>query len=117
MACEDKTLGCLLTRCYERPRLLLQGRNQPFSTFKEFIMLRYAKGQRVQVVSAIDGEGKPKYCDVETYVGKFGVIVEYYRIGFKAKSLPSDYYVYEIQLDGDNTIMAIPEGALRPLID
>jgi len=79
-------------------------------------MPRYAKGQRVQVVSAIDSEGKPKYRDVETHVGKFGVIVEYYRIGFKAENLPSDYYVYEIRLDTDNNITAIPEDALRPLI-
>jgi hypothetical protein len=79
-------------------------------------MPRYAKGQRVQVVSATNGEGKPKYCDVETHVGKFGVIVEYYRIGFKAENLPSDYYVYEIRLDTDNNIIAIPEDALRPLI-
>jgi hypothetical protein len=79
-------------------------------------MPRYAKGQRVQVVSAIDSEGKPKYRDVETHVGKFGVIVEYYRIGFKAENLPNDYYVYETRLDNDNNIIAIPEDALRPLI-
>ena len=79
-------------------------------------MPRYAKGQRVQVVSATNGEGKPKYCDVETHVGKFGVIVQYYRIGYEAEDAPSDYYVYEIRLDGDNSIMAIPEDALRPLI-
>jgi hypothetical protein len=79
-------------------------------------MPRYAKGQRVQVVSAIDSEGKPKYRDVETHVSKFGVIVEYYRIGFKAENLPNDYYVYEIRLDNDNNIIAIPEDALRPLI-
>jgi hypothetical protein len=77
---------------------------------------RYAKGQRVEVVSALDGEGKPKYCDMEKHVGQLGVIVEYYRIGFKAENLPSDYYVYEIRLDGDNNIIAIPEDALRPLI-
>ena len=79
-------------------------------------MQRYAKGQRVEVVSALDGEGKPKYCDVEKHVGKLGVIVEYYRIGFKAENLPSDYYVYEIQLDSDNNIIAVPEDALKPLI-
>jgi hypothetical protein len=79
-------------------------------------MPRYAKRQRVQVVSAIDSEGKPKYRDVETHVGKFGVIVESYRIGFKAENLPNDYYVYEIRLDNDNNIIAIPEDALRPLI-
>jgi hypothetical protein len=79
-------------------------------------MPRYAKGQRVEVVSAINSEGKPKYRDMETHAGKFGVIVEYYRIGFKEENLPSDYYVYEIRLDSDDSIIAIPEDALRPLI-
>ena len=79
-------------------------------------MPRYAKGQKVEVVSALDGEGKLKYCDMEKHVGQLGVVLEYYRIGFKAENLPSDYYVYEIRLDGDNSIIAIPEDALRPLI-
>ena len=79
-------------------------------------MPRYAKGQRARVVSAINSEGKPKYPDVEAHVGKLGVIVEYYRVGYEAENALSDYHVYEIRLDGDNSIMAIPEDALRPLI-
>ena len=77
---------------------------------------KYAKGQRVAIVSALDVEGKPKYCDVEKHVGQLGVIAEYYRIGFKAENLPSDYYVYETRLDSDNSIIAVPEDALKPLI-
>jgi hypothetical protein len=79
-------------------------------------MQRYAKGQRVHIVSAIDREGKPKYPDIEAYVGKLGVIVEYYRIGYQTKDAPNDYFVYEIQLDSDNSIMAIAEDALRPIV-
>jgi hypothetical protein len=79
-------------------------------------MRRYAKGQLIQVISAIGGEGKPKYPHMEPYVGKLGVIVQYYRVGFKAENLPKDCYVYEIQLDSENSIIAIPEDSLRPLI-
>jgi len=79
-------------------------------------MPRYAKGQRIQVVSAINSEGDPKYPDMEIHVGKFGVIIEYYSIGFQAETLPSDYYVYEIRLDSDDSITAIPEDAFTPLI-
>ena len=53
-------------------------------------MERYAREQRVQVVSAVNSKGRPKYCDMETHVGKVGVVVEYYRIGFKAQKFPSD---------------------------
>ena len=79
-------------------------------------MPKYAKGQRIQIVSAIDSEGNPKYPDMETHVGKLGVIIEYYSIGFQGENLPSDYYVYEIRLDSDDSIAAIPEDAVRPLI-
>jgi hypothetical protein len=80
------------------------------------MMPRYAKGQRVHVVSAIDSAGNSKYPDVEAHVGKSGVIVEYYRIGYEAENALTDYHVYEIRLDRDNSTMAIPEDALRPLI-
>jgi hypothetical protein len=83
---------------------------------KEGMMPRYIKGQRVQVVTAMNSEGKPKYREVEAHVGKFGVILEYYRIGYEAENALSDYHVYEIRLDGDNSIMAIPEDVLKPLI-
>lgn len=79
-------------------------------------MPRYAKGQRVHVISAVDSEGNPKYPDIEAHVGKLGVIVQYYRIGYKAQDALDDYFVYEIRLDSDNSTMAIAEDALRPLI-
>ena len=77
-------------------------------------MPRYIKGQRIQIVSARDGQGKPKYRDMEPHVGKSGVIVDYYSIGFENQ--PS-YYIYEIQLDDDKSIMAIQEDALAILMD
>ena len=79
-------------------------------------MPRYAKGQRVHIVSVIDSEGNPKYPDMEVHVGKLGVIVEYYRIGYKAKDALNDYFVYEIRLDSDNSTIAIAEDALSPLM-
>jgi hypothetical protein len=79
-------------------------------------MQRYAKGQRVHIVSAIDSEGNPKYPDIEAHVGKAGVIIQYYRIGYTTKNAPNDYFVYEIRLDDDNSTMAIAEDALRPLM-
>jgi hypothetical protein len=53
---------------------------------------------------------------MEKYVGQLGVIIEYYHVGFKAENLPSDYYVYEIRLDSDNNVIAVPEDALKSLI-
>ena len=79
-------------------------------------MPRYAKGQRVHIVSAIDIEGNPKYPDMEAHVGKAGVIIQYYSIGYEAKDGPNDYFVYEIRLDDDNSTMSIAEDALRPLM-
>jgi hypothetical protein len=78
-------------------------------------MPKYIKGQRVQIISARDDEGKPIYPDMEAHVGKSGVIVDYYSIGFENQ--PSDYYVYEIKLDDDRSIMAIQENALEVLMD
>jgi hypothetical protein len=83
---------------------------------KELIMHRYAKGQRVQVVSALNSEGNPKYSDMTAYVGEIGIVKKYYCIGLKGENLPSDYYVYEIRIDSDDNVLAIPEDALRPLI-
>jgi hypothetical protein len=76
-------------------------------------MPRYAKGQRIQVVSTKNSKQEPKYRDMEPHVGKFGVVIEYHRIGFKMENLPSDYYVYEVRLD-DDSIIAVPEDALSP---
>ncbi len=77
---------------------------------------RYAKGQTVVIVPAINGKGRPKYPDTEKYIGKLGVVVEYYRLGFDTANNPRDYYVYRIRLDSDRSKTAIPEDALKPLM-
>jgi hypothetical protein len=77
---------------------------------------KYAKGQKVVIVPAINGKGNPKYPDTEKHNGKLGVILEYYRLGFDAAHNPRDYYVYRIRLESDKCKTAIPEDALRPLI-
>ena len=59
---------------------------------------RYARGQKVVIVPAINGKGGPKYPDTEKYIGKLGVVVNYYQIGFDKANNPRDYYVYKIRL-------------------
>ena len=77
---------------------------------------RFTKGQRVKIITLIDGFGRPDP-RVKEYVGKTGEIVKlYYVSGDEVweKTLKlEDTYCYDILLDdGDGIVRGIPEVGL-----
>ena len=78
---------------------------------------RYIIGQRVKIITLIDGFGRPD-SRVEDWVGKTGEVVKsYYVSGDEVweKTLKfEDTYCYDIRLDGNgDVIRGIPERALE----
>jgi|GEM_PF-1866772 len=79
---------------------------------------KYAAGQRVKIITLIDGFGRPDP-RIKEWVGKTGEVVKaYYVSGDEVweKTLKlEDTYCYDIQLDGNgDTVRGIPEVALDP---
>ena len=80
----------------------------------------YTEGQKVRIITLIDGFGRPDP-RVTEYIGKTGVVEKsYYVSGDEVweKTLKlEDTYCYDIRLEGDGTIVrGIPEVALQPHI-
>jgi hypothetical protein len=81
---------------------------------------RYSEGQKVRIITLIDGFGRPDP-RVTEYVGKTGAVFKpYYVSGDEMweKTLKLvDVYCYDVRLDGDSAVVrGIPEVALEPHI-
>ena len=81
---------------------------------------KYASGQRVKIITLIDGFGRPEP-RVKEWVGKTGEVVKsYYVSGDEVweKTLKlEDTYCYDIRLDeSGETVRGIPEIGLEPII-
>ena len=82
---------------------------------------KYAAGQRVKIITLIDGFGRPDP-RVKEWVGKTGEVVKsYYVSGDEVweKTLKFlDTYCYDIRLDDDDeTVRGIPEAGLDAFIN
>ena len=85
---------------------------------------KYAKGQKVRIVSLKDEHLKAKHPHIEEYVSQTGVILESHWYGVSESYRPSSehphiigHYIYDVRLDRDSKIIrAIPEDALEPLV-
>jgi hypothetical protein len=82
---------------------------------------KYAKGQKVRIVSAKD-RFKPKHPQLEEHVSESGVIINYHWLGIdepypmvrKPKPQIFDHYIYTIHLDKDGSLIkGVPEDALE----
>jgi hypothetical protein len=78
---------------------------------------KYTEGQKVRIITLIDGFGRPDP-RVKAWVGKTGEVVKiYYVSGDEVweKTLKlEDVYCYDIRLDGDGDIVrGIPETGLE----
>jgi hypothetical protein len=85
---------------------------------------KYAKRQKVRIISAKNQQSKPKYPQIEKHVSESGTVIGCYRFGisepYRQMRRPgpriSDHYLYTIQLDKDGSeIRNVPEGALELL--
>ncbi len=84
---------------------------------------KYAKWRKVRIISLKDEHLKAKHPHTEEYVSQTGVIVESHWYGVSEPYRPSSerphvvgYYIYDVRLDRDRTIIrVIPEDALEPL--
>ena len=79
---------------------------------------KYTEGQRVKIITLIDGFGRPEPRGKE-YIGKTGTVVKYYYVSpdeVWEKTLKLlDVYCYDVRLDGDGaTVRGLPEVALEP---
>ncbi|HEY97408.1 MAG TPA: hypothetical protein G4O16_04425 [Dehalococcoidia bacterium] len=81
---------------------------------------RYATGQKVRIITLIDGFGRPDQ-RVNEWVGKTGEVVKWYYVSGDEvweKTLKfEDTYCYDVRLDGGgDTVRGIPERALELII-
>ncbi len=84
---------------------------------------KFAKGQKVRIISLKDEHLKGKHPHIEEYVSQTGVIVESHWFGVSKPYRPGStpphmigYHIYDVCLDRDGEIIrAIPEYALEPL--
>ena len=81
---------------------------------------KYAKGQRVKVVSVKDQHGHVKYAHNEKYVGEEGLVLDSFYLGqfhvlYYKDHLPEDAYIYKIRLSGRETVVTVAEEELKPV--
>ena len=81
---------------------------------------KYLTGQRVRIITLIDGFGRPEP-RVKEYVGRAGEIVNLYFVSGDEvweKTLKfENTFCYDIELDGDgSTARGIPEVGLEAII-
>ena len=79
---------------------------------------KYALGQRVKIITLIDGYGRPDP-RVTELVGKPGEVIKSYYVSaievWEKTLNPFDVYCYDIRLDeGGDIAPAIPETGLEP---
>jgi len=85
---------------------------------------KYAKGQKVRIVSVKNQHSHLKYPQFEKHVNESGIIVEPYVVhveelngtGYKGH-LAGQYYIYEVRLDKDHAVVAVPEEVLEEYIE
>lgn len=81
---------------------------------------RYSIGQRVKIITLIDGFGRPDP-RVKEYVGKTGEVVRSYYVSqdevWEKVLKLEDVYCYDVCLDGEgDTARGIPEFGLELII-
>ena len=82
---------------------------------------KYAKGQKVRIISLKDKHLKAEYPHIEEYVSQTGVVIESHWFGvskpYGTGTKPPhiiDHHIYDVRLDRDGEIIrAIPEYALE----
>jgi hypothetical protein len=84
------------------------------------MMAKYSEGQRVKIVTLIDGFGRPDP-RVRPYIDKTGTVVKSYCVSpdevWEKMLILNIIYCYDVRLEGDGTIVrGIPEVALEPCI-
>jgi hypothetical protein len=79
---------------------------------------KYAKGQRVKVVSVKDQHGHAKYAHNAKYVGEEGLVLDSFYLGqfhvlYYKDRLPEDAYIYKVRLgDFDASMITVAEEEL-----
>jgi hypothetical protein len=79
---------------------------------------KYSLGQKVKIITLIDGFGKPDP-RVNAWIGKTGEVVNFYYVSaievWEKTLNPVDIYCYDIRLDeGGDIVRGIPEVGLEP---
>jgi len=80
---------------------------------------KYAKGQKVKIISVKDQHGNVKYAHNEKYVGAKGVVLDSFYLGkfhilYYKDHLPEDAHIYKVRLSNSNTVVAVAEEELEP---
>jgi hypothetical protein len=82
---------------------------------------KYAKGQKVTIVSVKDAHGQVKYAHNEKYVAEKGVVLDsfylrQFHILYYKDHLPEDAYIYKVRLSSSDTVVTAAEEELEPSI-
>ena len=78
---------------------------------------RYNQGQKVKIITLIDGFGRPDP-RISDFIGRSGEVVKFYMVSpdeVWEKTLKFiDVYCYDVRLDDGDIARGIPEQALEP---
>ena len=79
---------------------------------------KYSVGQRVKIVTLIDGYGRPDP-RMTKWVGKSGEVINFFYVSavenWEKTLNPPDIYCYDVRLDdGGDIVRGIPEVGLEP---
>jgi len=76
---------------------------------------KYAKGQKVKIVSVGTPHGQLRYPDLEEYVNERGAIVDCHPTKFEMHGTPVDIWGYTVHVEKRNKEITVLEDALEPL--
>ena len=77
---------------------------------------KFASGERVIIVSVKDEKLRPKYPEIERYVGDVAIVVDAYWFGFEELDLPRDYFIYRIYIGREDTEISVQEDAIKKVL-
>ena len=76
---------------------------------------KYAKGERVRIISVETPHGQPKYPNLDEHIGKHGVVIDSHPTQFEIHGSSVDIWGYTISSEKDNAEMTVLEDALEPV--
>jgi len=76
---------------------------------------KYAKGQKVKIISVGTPHGQSRYPELEEYVNKSGAIVDSRLTQYEMHGTATDIWGYTVRIEKDDREVAVLEDALELL--
>lgn len=76
---------------------------------------KYAKGQKVKIISVGTPHGQSRYPELEEHVNKSGTIVDSRLTKYEIHGATTDVWGYTVRIEKDDREVMVLEDALEPL--